>query len=61
MFIIGKTTPKKEKLVQVARECLEIGMEAAKPFGFIGDIGHAIEKHAKKMAFLLCVTSADMV
>ena len=31
MFIIGKTTPKKEKLVQVARECLEIGMEAAKP------------------------------
>lgn len=47
--------------MQVARECLEIGMEAAKPFGFIGDIGHAIEKHAKKMAFLLCVTSADMV
>ena len=51
MFIIGKTTPKKEKLVQVARECLEIGMEAAKPFGFIGDIGHAIEKHAKKNGF----------
>ena len=23
-------------------------MEAAKPFGFVGDIGHAIEKHAKK-------------
>ena len=51
MFIIGKTTPKKEKLVQVTRECLEIGMEAAKPFGFIGDIGHAIEKHAKKNGF----------
>lgn len=38
----------KEKLVRVAKECLEIGMEAAKPFGFVGDIGHAIEKHAKK-------------
>ena len=51
MFIIGKTTPKKEKLVKVAKECLEIGMEAAKPFGFVGDIGHAIEKHAKKNGF----------
>ena len=26
-------------------------MEAAKPFGFVGDIGHAIEKHAKKNGF----------
>ncbi len=48
MFIIGKTTPEKEQLVRVARECLEIGAEAAKPYGFVGDIGHAIEKHAKK-------------
>ena len=51
MFTIGKTTPQKEKLVRVAKECLEIGMEAAKPFGFVGDIGHAIEKHAKKNGF----------
>ena len=49
MFIVGgKTTPEKEQLVRVAKECLEIGMEAAKPFCFVGDIGHAIEKHAKK-------------
>lgn len=48
MFIIGKTTPEKEQLVRVAKECLEIGVEAAKPWGFVGDIGHAIEKHAKK-------------
>ena len=39
MFIIGKTTPEKEQLVRVAKECLEIGMEAAKPYGFVGDIG----------------------
>ena len=32
MFIIGKTTPQKEKLVRVAKECLEVGMEAARPF-----------------------------
>ncbi len=51
MFIIGKTTPEKEKLVRVAKECLEIGMQAATPFGFVGDIGNAIEKHAKKNGF----------
>ena len=48
MFIIGKTTPEKEQLVRVAKECLEIGMEAAKPYSFVGDIGHAIEKYCKK-------------
>ena len=48
MFIIGKTTPEKEQLVRVAKECLEIGAEAAKPYGTVGDIGYAIEKHAKK-------------
>jgi len=51
MFIIGQTTPEKEKLVRVAKECLLIGMEAARPFGFVGDIGCAIEKHAKKNGF----------
>ena len=48
MFIIGKTTPEKEQLVRVAKECLEIGMNAAKPYCFVGDIGNAIQKHAHK-------------
>lgn len=48
MFIIGKTTPEKEQLVRVAKECLEIGINAAKPFCFVGDIGNAIQKHADK-------------
>ena len=51
MFIIGKTTPEKEKLVRVAKECLQVGMEAAKPYCFVGDIGNAIEKHARKNGF----------
>ena len=51
MFMIGKVSPEKEKLVRVAKECLEIGMKAAKPFGFVGDIGHAIQKHAEKNGF----------
>ena len=48
MFIIGKTTPEKEQLVRVAKECLEIGMQSAKPYCFVGDIGNAIQKHADK-------------
>ena len=51
MFIIGKTTPEKERLVQVAKECLEVGIEAAKPFCFVGDIGNAIQNHAEKNGF----------
>ena len=51
MFIIGKTSPEKEKLVRVTKECLEIGMRAAKPFGFVGDIGNAIQRHAEKNGF----------
>ncbi|WFE84599.1 type I methionyl aminopeptidase [Parabacteroides chongii] len=51
MYMIGKVSPEKEKLVRVAKECLEIGMEAAKPFSYVGDIGHAIQKHAEKNGF----------
>ena len=51
MFIIGETTPQKKRLVEVAKECLEIGMDAAKPFSFVGDIGNAIERHAHKNGF----------
>ena len=48
MFIIGKTSPEKEQLVRVARECLEIGMEAAKPWHGVNEIGRAIHKYADK-------------
>lgn len=51
MFIIGKTTPEKEKLVRVTKECLDIGAEAARPWGFVGDIGRAIERHARRNGF----------
>lgn len=52
MFIIGgKTTPEKEKLVRVTKECLDIGAKVAKPYCFVGDIGHAIQKHAESNGF----------
>lgn len=51
MYVIGQTTPEKARLVQVARECLQIGAEAAHPWGFVGDIGKAIARHAHKNGF----------
>ena len=51
MFIIGKTTPEKERLVRVAKECLEEGMKAATPFSFVGDIGNAIQTHAHRNGY----------
>lgn len=51
MFIIGETTPEKKRLVDVTKECLDIGAAAARPWGFVGDIGKAIAKHAHKNGF----------
>lgn len=51
MFIIGKTTLEKQRLVDNASECLEKGMKAAKPYGFISDIGYAITQHAHAAGF----------
>ena len=51
MFMIGNVSPAKRRLVEVTKECLQIGMEVAKPFGFVGDIGHAIQKHAEKNGY----------
>ena len=51
MFIIGKTTPERERLVQVAKECMEIGAEACKPYTFVGDSAAAVTKHAHKNGY----------
>lgn len=48
MYMIGKVSDEAEKLVRVAKECMEIGIAAIKPWGHIGDIGAAVEAHAKK-------------
>ena len=48
MFIIGKTTPERERLVKIAKECMEIGAEACKPYSFVGDQATAITKYAHK-------------
>ncbi|WP_298063757.1 type I methionyl aminopeptidase [uncultured Rikenella sp.] len=51
MFLIGEVSDEKRRLVEVTRECLRIGAEAARPFGFVGDIGAAIQRHAEKNGY----------
>ncbi|WP_196603785.1 type I methionyl aminopeptidase [Pectinatus haikarae] len=46
MFMIGSVSPEAEKLVEVTRQCMELGINAVKPWHFLGDVGAAIEKHA---------------
>ncbi|MGM9985829.1 MAG: methionyl aminopeptidase [Bacillaceae bacterium] len=51
MFCIGEVTPEKARLVQVTKECVEIGLEQVKPWGFLGDMGQAIHEHATKKGY----------
>lgn len=47
MFMIGEVSEEAKKLVEVTKECLYKGIEAVKPWGFLGDIGAAIQEHAE--------------
>lgn len=48
MFVIGETTPEREKIVRVAKECMEEGIRAVKPWTFLGDMANAVNSHAKE-------------
>ena len=51
MFMIGNVADEDKKLVEVTKECLDKGLEAVKPWGFLGDIGAAIQEHAEANGF----------
>ena len=44
MFCIGEVSPEKKRLVEVAKQSLQIGLEQVKPWGFLGDMGDAINR-----------------
>ncbi|MDX8409654.1 MAG: type I methionyl aminopeptidase [Mariprofundales bacterium] len=46
-FHVGTATPKGTKIVEVARQALQIGINAAHPGGTLGDIGHAIQQFSE--------------
>ena len=51
MFAIGTLSPEAEKLMRITKECVELGLAAAKPWGHLGDIAHAINSHAQKNGY----------
>ncbi len=51
MFMLGNVTEETRRLVQVARECIDVGLEQVKPWNFLGDMAQAINDHAKKNGY----------
>ena len=51
MYLVGDVPLKAKRLVDVTHECLMIGIDAAQPGARLGDIGAAIEAHAKKYRY----------
>lgn len=50
-FAVGPIDASKEKLLQVTKECLFLGIEQAKTGNRIGDISFAVQQHAEKNGF----------
>ncbi|MBU5460490.1 methionyl aminopeptidase [Anaerostipes sp. MSJ-23] len=46
MFCIGEVSEEKKKLVQVTKECVELGLKQVKPWAFMGDMSDAVHQHA---------------
>lgn len=51
MYMIGNVSEEKKKLVQVTKECVELGLEAVKPWTFLGDMGDIVHKHATENGY----------
>ncbi|MAA98180.1 MAG: type I methionyl aminopeptidase [Stappia sp.] len=50
-YMVGNVSPATRKLVRVAREAMWKGIAAVRPGAHLGDIGFAIERHAKKNGY----------
>lgn len=51
MYMIGKVSEARQKLVRVAKECLDAAVEIAKPWTPLGDFGYIINKMAQDNGF----------
>ena len=50
-YLVGEVTASAKRLVQVTYEALWKGIKAVRPGARLGDIGHAIESHARKNGY----------
>jgi methionyl aminopeptidase len=51
MFFVGEPSVQAKRLVQVTHECMLKGIEMVRPGIQLGDIGHAIQRHAESHGF----------
>lgn len=50
-YLVGEVSPLAKRLVQVTYEAMWKGIAAVRPGARLGDIGHAIERHAKRHGY----------
>ena len=51
MYMIGEVHPEMERLVNVTKECVEIGLENVIPWKRLGDMGAAVNAHATENGY----------
>ncbi|MET0709095.1 MAG: type I methionyl aminopeptidase, partial [Tardiphaga sp.] len=50
-YLVGKVTPSARRLVRTTYEAMWMGIRAVRPGAHLGDIGFAIERHAKRNGY----------
>lgn len=51
MFCIGEVSEERRRLVEETKKALEAGLAAVKPWGLLGDVGAAVNEHAKSCGY----------
>ncbi|GAA4405591.1 type I methionyl aminopeptidase [Quisquiliibacterium transsilvanicum] len=51
MFFVGQPSVAARRLCEVTYECMWLGIEQVRPGATVGDIGHAIQRHAEASGF----------
>jgi methionyl aminopeptidase len=51
MFLVGEGSILARRLVQTTFECMWLGIDQVRPGAHLGDIGHAIQRHAEALGF----------
>ncbi len=50
-YLVGEVSPLAKRLVQVTHEAMWKGIKAVRPGATLGDVGHAIERHARRNGY----------
>lgn len=50
-YAVGQVAPETQRLLDVARQCLDLGIAQARAGSTLGDVGAAIQRHAERSGF----------